>query len=102
MRLYEVGVILRADLAEDELNTWMDTLQEWITSGGGKIVDVARWGRRRLAYPINNQNDGFYAFLKAELPSNLPAEIERQMRISESFVRYLVIRDETPEPQSET
>ncbi len=94
MRTYEVGVILRADLSDEEISSHLETIQGWIEANGGKVVDVNHWGRRRLAYPIEKQRDGYYLFLKTEMPPDAPAELERNLRISETILRYLIVRED--------
>ena len=94
MNTYELVTILRADLSDEDSSAQIEALQGWIESNGGNILSVDRWGRRRLAYPIEKQKDGFYILFKADLPSTAPVEIERQMGISENILRYLIIRGE--------
>lgn len=94
MRPYEIALVLRADLSEEDLKTQVDTIKGWIQSGSGAVNQVDTWGRRRLAYPIGKQHDGYYMFMKAELPSSLPFELERNLRINESVLRYLVTRED--------
>ena len=94
MRPYEVGVILRADLSNDALTGLMETVKGWIESNDGVIDQVNNWGRRRLAYPINKQRDGYYVFFKTSMPPSSTSEIERNLRLSENVLRFLVIREE--------
>ncbi len=92
MRNYEIMVVMRADLSESDLTTQIDTIKGWVTSKGGTIMQVDPWGRRRLAYPIAKQRDGYYVLIKADLPANIPSEIERNLRIAETILRFLVVR----------
>jgi small subunit ribosomal protein S6 len=94
MREYELMVILRADLAEDDLATQIETVQKWIESHSGKITSLDHWGRRRLAYPIERQRDGYYLLYKLSLPVQAPFELERNLRINENVLRYLIVREE--------
>jgi small subunit ribosomal protein S6 len=92
MRLYELGLILRVDKTEDELADLVETIKGWIVNQEGKIVKEDVRGRRRLAYPIAKQRDGYYIFYEIEMPTTAPAEIERNLNISEDVLRYLFIR----------
>ncbi len=92
MRDYEMMLILRADLSDEDLSNAVDTVQGWIENGGGTIANVDRWGRRRLAYQIDRQRDGFYLLYTLDLPAELPAELERNLRINENVLRHLIIR----------
>lgn len=94
MHTYEVVVVLRADLSEEEQSTQINTIQDWITTQNGNISQIDHWGRRRLAYPIAKQRDGYYLLLKAEMPANLLSELERNLRISENILRFLVTRED--------
>ena len=66
-----------------------------ITAGGGQIVKVAPWGRRRLAYPIHRFREGSSTFPFAA-PANLLTELEHSLLITEEVIRHLVTRDERP------
>jgi len=92
MREYEIMVVVRADLAEDDLTSQVENIKGWITAQEGTINEVTHWGRRRLAYPIARQQDGYYILFKTELPSMAPIELERTLRITEGVLRYLVVR----------
>ena len=92
MREYEIMVIIRADLAEDDLTSQVEDIKGWITTQEGTINEVTHWGRRRLAYPIARQQDGYYILFKTELPPLAPIELERTLRITEGVLRYLVVR----------
>ena len=57
-----------------------------------EVIDVAKWGKRRLAYPINDMPEGFYTVVTFKSASDFPNELERLMNIDESVMRSLVIR----------
>ena len=61
---------------------------------GGEIDRVDEWGKRRLAYAINYKTEGYYVLMYIKAPSDLPRELERNLQISDSVLRYLVIRYE--------
>jgi small subunit ribosomal protein S6 len=90
MRNYEVAYIADPDLDEQALAGLEEKISGWIQSAGGKTLNVDRWGRRRLAYPIRRRADGFYVFLTAELPPTATAALERDLRLQESVLRFLV------------
>jgi small subunit ribosomal protein S6 len=90
MRNYEVAYIADPDLDEQALAGLEEKISGWIQAAGGKTLNVDRWGRRRLAYPIRRRSDGFYIFLTAELPTTAAAALERDLRLQESILRYLV------------
>jgi small subunit ribosomal protein S6 len=87
-------VVLRGDLPEEGRADQLNTIQEWIKANEGSVTKIDDWGRRRLAYEIGDQRDGFYSIITAELPAHAPAELERNMHISDNILRYLIIRDD--------
>ena len=94
MRSYELMVILLPELGEEGLSEMLDNIREWITSEDGKIVNLDNWGRRKLAYPIRKIREGNYLLYDLELdPTSIP-EIERNIGLSESVLRYLIVRKE--------
>jgi len=94
MRSYEIVVVVRADLSESDMTAQIETIKGWVTAREGSITQVDHWGRRRLAYPVARQRDGYYMLIKAELPATAPTEIERSLRLTENVLRFLVIRAE--------
>ncbi len=94
MRPYEVMVVLRADLSEDERMAQLNQIQSWIDANGGETVEVAHWGTRRLAYPIRHMRDGYYVLYTVNLPPKAPLELERNLRLSENVLRYLITRQD--------
>ncbi len=95
MRSYELAYIVDPDLDEAGLREIEQKIQGWIEAAGGKIEKVDRWGRRRLAYPIKKRNDGYYIFVQAALPPQAGTQIERDLRLNESILRYLITLQET-------
>jgi small subunit ribosomal protein S6 len=89
---YELMLVLRADLPEEALSAQLETVKNWIEGNQGKIEEIDRWGRRRLAYPINGERDGLYIVYSLKMPSSAPIEIERNLRIAENVLRYLITR----------
>ena len=94
MRLYDVGVVIRGDLAETDMNVVLETVQGWIEATDGTVENVDYWGRRRLQYEVAGQRDGYYVFLTANMYTDAPAEIERNMRLSEDVIRFMITREE--------
>jgi len=101
MRDYEIASILSLDLDESGLAALTERIASWIAAAGGEVASVDNWGRRKLAYPIKKQQEGHYVFWYASLPPAAPAEIERQMRLNEDVLRFMVVRAELPPPPEE-
>ena len=93
MRNYEVAYVAAPDLDEESLAQLEANVLGWI-SAEGKPGEIDRWGRRRLAYPIKKLNDGYYVFIKAELPPEAGAALEREMRLNEQILRFMITSQE--------
>ncbi len=63
-----------------------------LIAANGEIVDIADWGKRRLAYPINDMNEGYYTVVTFKAPASFVAELDRLFNIDEAVIRKLVIR----------
>jgi len=101
LRRYELYVVLRADLEDEELETAIARLNAFITSAKGLILEIERRGRRRLAYPIKHQLEGYDILYDLLLPPPGPAFIENQLRLSEQVLRYLLVRRDDLPPLTE-
>jgi len=92
MRNYEVALITQADLEESAFTALIEKVKGWLTASGGQVTQVDIWGRRRLAYPIRKQQEGQYVLLQAHmLPTSL-REVERNLRLNEQILRFLIVR----------
>ena len=91
MRTYELVLIVHPDLDDEAVNQTVEKIKNWIETGKGKIVELQEWGKRRLAYPIQKQYEGLYYLLKLELDPATNAELERNIRILEPVMRYMLI-----------
>ena len=96
MRRYELMLVLRPDVADDRAQAVIDRTTRQIVAGGGSIVKVAPWGRRRLAYQIDRYREGSYHIVLFEAPGDALAEMERTLLITEEGLRHLVTRDDRP------
>ncbi len=88
---YEVMFI--ADVSKGDVATEA-TLSKFVSviEANAEVVDVAKWGKRRLAYPINDMPEGFYTVVTFKSAPEFPSELERLMNIDESVMRSLVIK----------
>ncbi|HSL32096.1 MAG TPA: 30S ribosomal protein S6 [Candidatus Limnocylindrales bacterium] len=96
MRRYELMLVLRPDVADDKAQAVIDRATRQVSAGGGQIVKVAPWGRRRLAYPIDRYREGSYHIILFESPAEVISEVERGLLITEEVLRHLVTRVERP------
>jgi len=92
LRDYELVVILSPELAEEDIPAAIDRLSQLIADRGGEVKEVDRWGRRKLAYPINRHLEGNYLVTHVKLDPNRTSDIEAGLRISEEVLRHLLVR----------
>jgi len=92
LRDYELVVILSPELAEEDIPAAIDRLSQLIADRGGEVKDIDRWGRRKLAYPINKHLEGNYLVTQVRLDPNRTSDVEAGLRISEEVLRHLLLR----------
>lgn len=90
-RKYEAVYILNPALGEEAVVATAEKLQALIESSA-TIEKIDVWGRRRLAYEINDQKEGYYVLINFSAEAEFPKELERVLKITEGVMRYLVIR----------
>jgi len=91
-RQYEVTFILPPALAEDEITSLQDMVQGWITDQKGEIQKLSHWGRRRLAYPVQNYKEGYYILLQILADPAAMNDLDRRMRLDTTIMRHLIVR----------
>jgi len=90
---YELALVLNGKLEDDARAEALEKVQNYITRFGGSVVNVDDWGKKRFAYDINKQKEGFYYFIKFQSEdNNCPNDLEANVRIMEQVVRYLVVK----------
>ncbi|MGD2155920.1 MAG: 30S ribosomal protein S6 [Anaerolineales bacterium] len=90
MRDYEIVFIVHPDLDETATEEIVSRIQGWITDGGGSIENIDPWGKRKLAYPIRKQKEGQYFLFQTQLTPDFVAELERNLRLLEPVMRFLI------------
>ena len=92
MNSYEVALIIRPEVEEEAQESLIERLSQILTAEGGQVDNVETWGRRRLAYPINKVNEGYYYFIQGQFDSTVLLELDRTAKLSEDIIRHMVIR----------
>lgn len=92
MPLYEHVLIARQDLSNTQAEGLIEHFSTVLADNGGKVVDHEYWGVRTLAYKINKNRKGHYAFLRTESPSVAVQEMERLARLHDDVMRVMTIR----------
>ena len=96
-RLYELTYIVRIDTSAEVMDEQVQQVQGWISEEGqGRILREEIWGRRKLAYHIEHQNEGYYIHYLTELETDMLPELEQNLKLAPDILRYLFVRvDET-------
>jgi small subunit ribosomal protein S6 len=90
-RKYELMYILNPVIGEEAVTATAEKIQTLVeTSATLEKVDV--WGRRRLAYEINDQKEGYYVLINFSSDAEFPKELERVLKITDGVLRYMVVR----------
>ena len=90
---YETLFVVNPQLSEEDTRKVIDKFVALIGEEG-TVENVDEWGKRRLAYPINDINEGYYVLVNFTADPALPAELERRFRIDENIMRSIVVRHE--------
>ena len=93
MNKYEMIYIIDTGLEEAARKELIEKVSTLITNNGGEIEKVDEtWGKRRLAYAIDYKTEGWYVLVNFQAPAELPRELERNLKINENVLRYLVVK----------
>jgi small subunit ribosomal protein S6 len=92
MPLYEHVLIARQDLSNTQAEGLIEHFSTVIADNGGKIVDFEYWGVKTMAYKINKNRKGHYAYLRSDAPSGAVQEMERLARLHDDVMRVLTIK----------
>ena len=89
---YENVFIVNPDLTEDAAKALLEKFTGIITSNGGIIDNISEWGKKKLAYLINDFSEGYYYVVNFTAAATLPAELERVFNITEGILRSLIVK----------
>lgn len=93
MSEYDLNVILMPGLNETQLQAEKDAVSTQIERAEGELLSVDEWGARRLAYPIQKLNEGYYIIYRLKLSGETPKVIESALRQRDNVMRVLVVKD---------
>ena len=92
LRDYELVLIIKPEVVEEEFDSIIDNISQLITGKGGNLSNVERWGKRKLAYPIEHSMEGNYVLTQFQLKPTLSKELEANLKITEHVLRHLLIK----------
>ena len=91
MKIYETTIIFDPGLEEARINDEVERVSQSIGQVGGEVIEVQRWGKRKLAYNIRKRRDGTYIHIKYKSPPELIGEMDRRFRLNEGVLRHLTV-----------
>ena len=92
MPLYEHVMIARQDLSNTQAEGLIEHFSTVLTDNGGSLVDHEYWGVKTMAYKINKNRKGHYAYMRSDAPATAVQEMERLMRLHDDVMRVLTIK----------
>ncbi|HEX7286467.1 MAG TPA: 30S ribosomal protein S6 [Candidatus Angelobacter sp.] len=100
-RSYEVMFIVRPDLAEEEVDKLLTTLQGHATNAGATVQNVEKMGKRRLAYDVKKFQDGQYVLFTLNSDGKAIHELERRLRVAEQVIKFITVRTDEEQQRLE-
>jgi small subunit ribosomal protein S6 len=92
MRVYEELFILKPDTVEEEVDGFVEQIQQVITTGKGTVDKTDKWGVRKLAYRVQKYNEGLYVLIQFSSTPDLVKEVERRMRVADQVIKFITVR----------
>lgn len=94
MRKYEIMYIIRPNIEDEAKKAVVERFNGILTDNGAEVANVKEWGKRRLAYEINDFRDGYYMLLNVNAGTQAVEEFDRLAKINEDIIRHIVVKDE--------
>lgn len=91
MSKYEALYIVKPDVEEEPRAALIEKFKGIVESLNGTVENIDEWGKKALAYPIDYIKEGYYVLMNFEAGPDVPAELERNYKISEFVIRYMII-----------
>ena len=89
MRLYELTVILASEIADHKAA--VEEVAEVVRGLGAEVEKIDLWGKKRFAYPINKEQEGFYALITMKMSPDQIRELDRVLSLRQQVIRHLVV-----------
>lgn len=88
---YETIFIINNEVGEENVKGLVEKFKGMLETSA-QLENIDEWGKRKLAYPINDLTDGYYVFANFSADSNFPHELERIFKITDGIMKYIIIR----------
>ena len=92
MQSYENIVVIKPQLSDEQVVELLDKAKKLITDNGGEILVEDKWGRRKLAFPIDKAREGYYAYTKFKAPAPTIEKLSRHFRVLDTILRVTTFR----------
>jgi small subunit ribosomal protein S6 len=89
---YEIGFIITPDANEEEVKKIVESVSGTIKKAKGVIQNIDEWGRKKMAYPIKKNLEGYYVFIQTEVDGAIIADLERRLKQMEKVLRFITLR----------
>ena len=99
MRQYETAFLIDPQLPEEDTEKLIQEMASVVSRKKGKMLEIEKWGKRKLAYPIKKLDEAFYVFFHYEGEPAIPFELERRFKQTEPVLRYMTLKKEIEEEE---
>lgn len=100
MNFYEMMVIFSSNLSDEEVRDQSNQVEELLKAQKANIHLIDRWGKRKLAYTIKKQRQGYYDWFYYQMEPARVAEVDRKLKMSEVILRFMILKMEKPQVES--
>jgi len=94
LRKYEIMYIIRPNIEEEAKQSLVERFDQVLVSRGAEIIESKEWGKRRLAYEINDFREGYYHLIHANAKPEAVQEFDRLAKINDDIIRHIVIKED--------
>ena len=94
MNKYELALVVSAKIEDDARTATVEKAKEYITRAGGTVTEVEDWGKKKLAYEVQKMSEAYYYFIQFDAEPTVPAEVEQDVRIMETVLRFLCVKQD--------
>jgi len=99
---YETIFIIDPDIESEGVESIIEDIQNLVSGSGGQVIKVDRWGKKRLAYEVKGNRDGYYGLINFEADPQFIQRLGRYYGLTEQIIKYMTVRaEELPEPRRE-
>ena len=92
MRVYEELFILKPDTSPEDVDAFVEQIEQVITNGKGTVDKTDKWGVRKLAYRVNKFSEGCYVLIQFTSAPDLVHEVERRLRVADVVIKFITVR----------